>query len=580
MHGEVRSERRPGHLIVGLGLRALCAVALVALAYRMTIGVDLSDESYYVTFLDGWLKDKLGHGENLVVHQTAALLVFPAARLYTWIVGSERGLVLFLRGIFLAMACVASFCQYRFIRRLRDEAVARLSALLVLCFIPFSLPAPSYNTIGMFGMLSALALFGAAALPPRQAADRSIVAILSGFAWMITVVAYPTLLVALLALLVLALFAARDRAERLHLLGYAMICAFFQFVGACVLLAVFGWTRLWEILRFSSAAMQIAETMSAKFAQSLDLFAEHRAFGALCLAAAALGLWLLASGRGRRRHIWPTAFVVAIVVASYVTGTALWLQPHDIVVLFALTGLFMMQTSGHPDGQPVIGVIYATSLIGGLITAATSDTGIHNFPTGGLTAAVLAPALLVPRDAPGRTVAAQCGMLLLTALLFCGSALANVYGETANPLTARSVRIDDGVFAGLLTNADQAEFIAAATAALGERLGRGKTMLVLGRPAGIYLLTDASPMTPSTWDFWQFHGSLPPQMNAQMAAFYREATHRPDLVAVFTDPATYPLAPWARDLLRSYVATDRVSVGRRSLELYERCGGPACPGAP
>ena len=105
-------------------------------------------------------------------------------------------------------------------------------------------------------------------------------------------------------------------------------------------------------------------------------------------------------------------------------------------------------------------------------------------------------------------------------------------------------------------------------------------MLVLGRPAGIYLLTDASPMTPSTWDFRQFHGSLPPQMNAQMATFYREATHRPDLVAVFTDPATYPLAPWARDLLRGYVATDRVSVGRRSLELYERCGGPACPGAP
>ena len=133
----------------------------------MTIGVDLTDELYYVTFLDGWLKDGLGRGENLVVHQTAALIVFPAAQLYTWIVGSERGLVLFLRFIFLAMACAAGLCQYRFIRRVREEAVAWSSALLVLCFIPFSLPAPSYNTIGMFGMLSALALFGVAALPRR-----------------------------------------------------------------------------------------------------------------------------------------------------------------------------------------------------------------------------------------------------------------------------------------------------------------------------------------------------------------------------------------------------------------------------
>jgi hypothetical protein len=561
---------------VRLGLRGLYAVVLIALAYRMTIGVDLSDESYYVTFLDGWLKDGLGHSENLVVHQTAALLMFPTAKLWTWIVGSERGLVLFLRCIFLAIACAASFCQYRFIRHFRDEAVAGLSALLVLCFIPFSLPAPSYNTIGMFGMLSALALFGVAALPPRHAAFRSTAAILSGLAWMITVIAYPTLAVALLALLALALLGTRDRGERLRLLGYAMICAFFQFCGACLLLAVFGWARFWEILRFSSAAMQISETMHAKPAESLDLFAEHPAFGALCLAAAALGLWLLAPGRDRRRRIWPTVGLAAIIVASYVTGTALWFQQHDIVVLLALAGLFMMRSGEDTDDQPVIRVIYATSLLGGVITAATSDTGIHNFPIGGLTAAALAPALLVPRNAPGQTAVAQCGMLLLTTVLFCASALANVYGETANPLSVRSVRISDGVFAGLLTDADQAAFITAATAALGERAGRGKTMLVLGRPAGIYLLTDASPMAPSTWDFWQFHGSLPPQMNARMAAFYRVPGHRPDVVAVFTDPATHPLAPWARDLLGRYSVAAHVSVGTRSLSLFEPCRPPAC----
>ena len=145
----------PAVIAPKFALPVLNVVVLALLAYRMTIGVDLTDESSYVTFLDDWLKDRLGHGENLVVHQTAALLMFPAARLYVWIVGSERGLVLFLRFVFLAMACAASQCQFRFVRTVRDEAVAWSSALLVLCFIPFSLPAPSYNTIGMFGMLSA-----------------------------------------------------------------------------------------------------------------------------------------------------------------------------------------------------------------------------------------------------------------------------------------------------------------------------------------------------------------------------------------------------------------------------------------
>src|SRR5689334_20540741 len=156
-------------LAIWCGLAALSVIVLVLLAYRMTIGVDLSDESYYATFLDGWLKDGLGHSENLVVHQSSALLLLPAAQLYTRFAGSERGLILFLRYIFLAMAGVACLCQYWFISRVRSKPVAWSSALLVLCFIPFSLPAPSYNTIGMFGMLSAMALYGVATLSrPRS----------------------------------------------------------------------------------------------------------------------------------------------------------------------------------------------------------------------------------------------------------------------------------------------------------------------------------------------------------------------------------------------------------------------------
>ena len=321
MHGAGRSERQLGWLIaLKRGLPVFGFVVLVLLAYRMTIGVDLSDKFYYVSFLDGWLKDGLGHSENLEMHQSAALLVLPVARLYTWIVGSERGLVLFLRVIFLAMACAASLCQYPFIRCMRDEAVALSSALLVLCFIPFSLPAPSYNTIGMFGMVSALAQFGIAALPRRQAAYCSAEAILSGLAWMVAVIAYPTMAVALLALLALALLAARDRGERLRLLGYAIICAFFQFCGACLLLAVFGWTRLVQMLRFTSAGMQNSESAKPKLADALGVFADHPAFGALCLAAAALGIWLLVAGRDWRRDIWPSLLVLAIVLASSPRG--------------------------------------------------------------------------------------------------------------------------------------------------------------------------------------------------------------------------------------------------------------------
>ena len=71
------AEPQPHGLVaVWFGLTGLSVIVLALLAYRMTIGVDLSDELYYATFLDGWLKDGLGHSENLALQQSAALLIF------------------------------------------------------------------------------------------------------------------------------------------------------------------------------------------------------------------------------------------------------------------------------------------------------------------------------------------------------------------------------------------------------------------------------------------------------------------------------------------------------------------------
>ena len=284
-------------------------------------------------------------------------------------------------------------------------------------------------------MLSALALFGAATLQRPQAQYSAVAAILSGLAWMAAVIAYPTMPVVLLAFLALALLAARGRSERLHLLGYAMICLVFQFCGAWLLLQLYGWTRIWQILEFSSGVMQNSEDLRAKFARSLDLFVSHPAFDMLCLAAVTVGIWLLVAGRDRRRDVWLGLLLLAIVLGSYCTETAVWFHPHDIVVLLALAGLFVMRSFDGAEAEPVIRVIYLASLVGALVTSVTSNNGFYNFPIGGLAAAALAPAMLVPRDAPWKAVAGQCGLLLSTVVLFCISVFASVYGETSNPLT-------------------------------------------------------------------------------------------------------------------------------------------------
>ena len=64
-------------------LTFVVGTVIVFLAYRMSIGIDLSDESYYVSFIDGWLKTGIQASSTLGMHQTAALLVYPFAKIFT-----------------------------------------------------------------------------------------------------------------------------------------------------------------------------------------------------------------------------------------------------------------------------------------------------------------------------------------------------------------------------------------------------------------------------------------------------------------------------------------------------------------
>ena len=128
-------------------------LVVTALAWRITIGIDLADKSYYAIFLDDWLKGGIQSSVLLSPHQSAALLVYPMARAYVAIHGSESGLILFLRTLYLLGSALASACIFAFLRLVSWRGTAWFGALETLAFIPFGLPAPSYNTIGMQALL-------------------------------------------------------------------------------------------------------------------------------------------------------------------------------------------------------------------------------------------------------------------------------------------------------------------------------------------------------------------------------------------------------------------------------------------
>jgi hypothetical protein len=55
---------------------------LLTLAWRLRQVADFSDESYYAIFIDDWLKAGIHSSALLMLHQTAALVVYPMGRVF------------------------------------------------------------------------------------------------------------------------------------------------------------------------------------------------------------------------------------------------------------------------------------------------------------------------------------------------------------------------------------------------------------------------------------------------------------------------------------------------------------------
>jgi hypothetical protein len=117
------SERNVSAKVDAVGI-ALTLLLVAALAFRITRGADLSDESYYALFIDDWLKGSIATSAFRTIHQTAALIVYPAAVLYAKAMGSSDGLFLFLRVLFLIGAVASSFFWTIFLKRLGHRIIA------------------------------------------------------------------------------------------------------------------------------------------------------------------------------------------------------------------------------------------------------------------------------------------------------------------------------------------------------------------------------------------------------------------------------------------------------------------------
>ena len=541
-------------------------ISIICLAWRITLGVDFSDEAYYAIFLDDWLKEGVAAAPFLTLHQTSALLVYPFAYAYRVLVGSTGGLMLFLRCLYVAGSATAALAVVRFLRLAGVGGLRWMAGALLVTFVPYNLPAPSYNTIGLQALLVACALFACAVLRDQAGQPSRRDLILSAVAWSVATVAYPSLILSLALLVVGTLILLRP-GRTFAWFGLAAI-AIGQALAGGTMLGILGWQRISRCLRFQ---VVVSSTLDAPalVARTLAILRGHERFMVLLMVAVLLGLL---------RKQLPAA--AAAIVDALLLGLILLLPPalfslsHGAILASALGGVLLL-AGLRPRAAPhakLLGLLFATSWVAGFSVAGTATLGVYKLPIGVALASVLAAVVAGERClAAGKPLLATLPAGALWAVLMV-SLWQSYYGEPPEARLQHRVRVGRGAFAGLAVTSDDARLIEVVQQALHQHERAGDTIAVAGRLPGLYLLSSARVRSLMPYALTALY---PPAARRAIHDYYARPADRPSLVLIYRDPQLPVTDPFEPDFARWYRLRASYPTPLGSIELYRRVDEPA-----
>lgn len=553
----------------------LAALAtLVGASYaRVYFGVDFTDEAFYVAvpyrFANGArpLVD-----EALLVQQSAAILLYPFVKAYTAVAGTQ-GIVLFARHLHFVFVCAIWACVSTSLRiTLRGRYVAAAAGAIVVTFVPFGIPALSYNTFaeGFFAAGCFLAFVGLAPDGRRRLWAAGVCIGLAVFA-------YPPIAIGALALLAGAWAALR----RSGLRGAGALAAPVVALG-CLALAFFlsaGPGRASELVHQSRLYGNQGGGFGKLATVATDVVAgfPHKLVTcALLIAAAVL--------RGRTRFAWIP--LVVLPLAALPTDLRTSASANSFVTNLGLLALgLVVLERRRPEALRIFGLVWAPAAVAGFMTAISSSNGAINFAVGFLPGAIAALVLLAAAvrssGAGGLPAAAGdmaavlplLGTLALTVLL----QYAYVYRDAG--IRSLDTRVSAGPYAGLYTTTGKRRFMTTLDADL-RRASAPQCSIVFYDtfPAG-YLFGRGTSETNNTWFL---HADRARAAYDRLLVDYLRGRGLPDVVVRLT---SVPLAvgqsialsyPAADPLERLFAAGRYDRIVHRPEYVIERLDGSSC----
>ncbi len=510
----------------------------VVFLWRLTLGVDHSDESYYAIAPVSWTRSNPVDTGNFSIHQFSGCITYPLIQAYAWITPSLHGLILFLRCLYAIASFTTAYCAWRLLRHHFPSPCSVFISMSIALFIPFGLPAPSYNTLGALGCLSSLFLV-LALLDERRRQIRHqicshdlLICFASSVALAVGIVSHPILLF-LFPIMGLSLVIAYRNDLRILVIWAFFVSAIGLFIGLLAIHHLGGPSRIRAMLAFVGSFDNTLGIV-AKANLAIALLCKDQAY---CLTLAILLIF------GCIRAIYPTRLVslgnsLALIIASIWcvvrwTGTpVLFGRGHDLVFLLTAASLPDLIALGFRKTaiSPVFVIVFATGISGGILIGASATHALYNFPLLGI-ACVVAGFGMRARFQCRANALAETFLAAVICSMLSFASYQQVYGEGIGTHVL-TIRIKHGPFAGLLTRPAKAKLMARMDAAIQSIPNQVQTVDCFGRFPGIYLHTAYELRSPFPYPLEE---QLTTRTVPLLEQWYANESFKPDAIIWFRD---------------------------------------------
>jgi hypothetical protein len=503
-------------------LAAFLSVLVFSYLYcRLFFGVDLTDEAFYNALPVAFARGRKPYVDELIVVQSASLLLTPLTQLFLLFKQNTEGIVLFGRHCFLALSLIAGYVSFKFQRAYIPLLPSVLGTFLLVSFWPFSIPSLSYNTMGMlFLTIGGLIIIG-----QHYKSHFSYMLPVAVALLLLGAFSYPTFIIPALILFSLPLFKIRKaKIEKGVLLSTILVGLLF---GSLLAYLIFFYTspeRLSVIFKFIRT-YGIHGTWLSKIALiASQLMHDWK------LIAVQLGLLLapvFLFNYSKKGGI-ALGFVFAALLLKFPAENINTPPYHLMILSLSLAGLVLSLV------RKEFLILMIVSLIAGGLGSWTSGNGISNFAIGALIGVVGYSILLHKSLKEEKTNYAKILFTLVVSsvsVFQLRSLNRSIYGDDSN-IKNLTQSVPQGAFKGIKTTPEKIQFMTELSEDLSKYQESASSIAFFDFFAGGPLFSDLKLNTPMIWtnSLSQF-----PQDRELLASFYDVEQNRPDVLVWFVE---------------------------------------------